>query len=80
MTLAERIEAFPVRCRVQLSARGRERGGAFIRCSTGVVIGHSRQFDAIIVRRDGRKTPITSYWGYWERVVDSDGPHIEEHW
>lgn len=80
MTLAERQEAFPRGCRVQLSRLGRGRGGAFTRSCTGVVIGHSRQFDAIAVQRDGRKTPIMSWWKYWERVTVENGPHVEEHW
>lgn len=68
MTLAERIEAFPRGCRVQLSPAGRARGGAFTRAATGTVVGHSRQFDAIAVLRDGRKTSIMTWWGFWERV------------
>lgn len=71
MTLAERIEAFPRGCRVQLSPAGRARGGAFTRASTGTVVGHSRQFDAIAVLRDGRKTPLMSYQGYWERADEA---------
>lgn len=76
MTRAERIAAFPIGCRVQLSPVGRSHGPT--KAFTGTVVGHSYRHDAIVVKRDGRKATLLSWHGYWERA-DAE-PHIEEHW
>ena len=69
--------AFPLGCRVQLSAIARRRGAT--RAATGVVVGYSTKYPAIRVLRDKRKAVVLGHIHHWERVVD-DFPRIEEHW
>lgn len=81
MTYRERVAAFPKGCRVVLSPHGIKRGISK-RAGHGVVVGHSFRFDALIIKRDGRRAPGAYHWSFWMRnpAMASMPSAVEEHW
>lgn len=74
-------DRFPMGCRVRLSPLGRRMVTS--RAPLGSVVGWSRDWTALRVKRDGLSAAITTHPDHWERVPFErafDAPHIEEHW